>query len=132
MPDFREMPLLLTVYDPADGGINCDSDCAHLAIVPMNDALYGNAAACPLGYGFVGYDQTAVFSHSEIGERACLDTGGDVQVEYILTHGEWQWVIRLDLLEDLSEGVHHANGWLIDGWTVHWEPVGALVDRLLN
>lgn len=121
-PPLREMPLLITWYDPALRGWNCDDDCSHLSLVPMSDSLYGVAAACPLE--LLGYIETAVIYHPEIGTRYCLDTGGAVVVEYGLFGGRWQWVVRLDLLE--SEP-HPLNYYLLTGWGYEWTAVSELV-----
>lgn len=121
-PPIREMNLLITQYDPAIGGINCDSDCSHLSLVPMSDSLYGVAAACPAE--LVGLDFTAVISHPDIGTRYCLDRGSAVIVEYGLFGGRWQYVVRVDLLES---GPHPLNYHLLSGWWMEWTAVSELV-----
>jgi hypothetical protein len=120
-PPLADLPLLTTYYNPALGSINCNSDCSTLALVPMSDTLYGFAAACPAEMVFV--DFTAVISHPAIGERACLDRGGAVVIEY--NEGLQLWVIRIDLME---RGPHPSNWQLLYGWSVRWERPGALVE----
>lgn len=120
MPPLSEMPLLTTWYDPALGGINCGGSCSHMALAPVTEAMYGYAAACPAA--LVGVDFTAVISHPAIGERACLDRGGAVIVEY--SQALQTWIIRVDLLET---GAHSSNWTLLYGWSVRWERPGDLI-----
>lgn len=124
-PPIREMSLLITQYDPAVGGINCDGDCSHLSLIAMSDGLYGVAAACPAE--LVGLDFTAMIYHPDIGTRYCLDRGTAVIVEYGLFGGRWQWVVRLDLLESSP---HPFNYHLIGGWDYHWVETTGLVTSL--
>jgi hypothetical protein len=125
------MPLLVVQYDPALDGLNCDSDCSHLALAPMHPAFYGRAAACPLE--LVGYDVTAVLSHPAIGRRACLDTGGAIVIEYRHVIGAgWLWVVVVDLLERYENGTHPANYSLLWEWTMSWENTAGVVEGLTN
>jgi hypothetical protein len=127
-PPIKDIPLLAFWYDPALGQHNCDGSCDSLSLTAMHDSLYEKAAACPAE--MVGTDYTAVLNHPSIGERACLDRGGGINIEYRYIPGVgWLWVALIDLLE---RGPHPANWTLLYGWQMHWEPVGALVDRLLN
>lgn len=127
-PSIRELPLLVTWYNPAMGGLNCDGDCSHLSLAPMHPAFYGRAAACPAE--FVGLDFTAVVSHPAIGERACLDRGGAVVVEYRYVPGVgWLWLAVVDLLE---HGPHPTNWQLLYGWRMEWRETAGVIEGLMQ
>lgn len=73
--------VLLTVYDPLLGGMNCDEDCYTLADGhkwTLED--YENVAACPTWMVFTGNIKTGLSfgSHDVI----CRDTGPDVRVRW--------------------------------------------------
>jgi hypothetical protein len=137
--DWRDARLVVTVYDPLhnpylpdEDNVNCDDDCSSLALTAMDEALYGHAASCPWPAWDFGYVNTIVVAHPAIGERVCLDTGGAINCEYGLFGGEWQWICRLDILEDLSGGVHPANGWLLDGWNWWWVGTQGAIRNLVG
>lgn len=46
-PAITEMPVLVTWYDPAQGGVNCDADCGTFADnSPVTEEAYGTVTAC--------------------------------------------------------------------------------------
>jgi hypothetical protein len=129
-----DIPLLLTYYDPwsnpempDEDNISCDNDCNSLSLVPMSNGLYGVAAACPAE--LVGYIETAVIHHPDIGTRYCLDRGGGVVIEYGLFGGRWQYVIRIDLLE-LESNPHPLNYHLLSGWDYEWVSTAGVLEGL--
>lgn len=86
------LPILVTWYDPALGGINCDVDCTTLADgLGWDEFDYGRSAAClPTMLG--GYVTFGGMTYR------CRDTGGGIEVEY---DGYWQrWVMRVDIMSD--------------------------------
>lgn len=86
-----DLPLYLTWYDPAQGGINCDSDCSTFANGErVTEERYQDTVACPQEY--VG----RTFDIPGLGERVCRDTGGAIRIAYserYQTH-----VIHIDVL----------------------------------
>lgn len=82
----------LTWYDPALGGVNCDSSCDYMAAGDPVADWYGRALACPPEFP-LGTRFSILGSRWGLadGEWLCLDRGGSI---VILDDG----VIRLDLL----------------------------------
>jgi len=112
MPPLDEMTLWLSWYDPAlcydaDGNvienINCDASPETMAGgTAVSPEMYGYAAACLPGW----FDQVVVIEL--IGQRHCLDTGGDVVPTYREIYHPRQgfitlWIIPIDVL------AHHTN-----------------------
>lgn len=112
-PDWHTLPVLLTVYDPARGGINCDSDCGHWADgTPVNlPEQYMAVAAC-----IPQIPVDAVISIPGVGRFRCRDRGGAVKVAY---NDYWQrWVVHVDIAADVSGGYPSWNYQLVQGWRV--------------
>lgn len=86
-----DLPLYLTWYDPAQGGINCDSDCSTFANGErVTEERYQDTVACPFEY--VGY----TFVIPGLGERVCRDTGGKIVIAY--SEYYQSYVIHIDVL----------------------------------
>jgi hypothetical protein len=68
---------VLSWYDPALGGINCDAECAYMGHDTPVAQWYGRAAACPpeIPRGAV---IRITGSHNADGYWRCLDGGGAV------------------------------------------------------
>lgn len=78
----QEKPLKISWYDPALGGINCDSDCTTMASgVKVTPDRYGRTAACIRPW----LGKTVVIAG--LGEFECLDTGGA-----IVEHSTYIWI----------------------------------------
>lgn len=76
MADVDQLYGLLSWYDPALGGINCQEPCHLLGDGTPVEQSYGVMMACPLGlYG-------RSFSFDGVGTFQCRDHGGDVNVRY--------------------------------------------------
>lgn len=78
----QDKPLKISWYDPARGGINCDSDCSTMASgIKVTSARYGNTAACIRSW----MGKTVVIEG--VGSFTCLDTGGA-----IVEHPGFIWI----------------------------------------
>lgn len=111
-PPITEMPVLVTWYDPARGGINCDSDCGTFAdSSPVTPEAYGNVTACiPEWLG-------AHLTISGLGTFHCRDTGGAIVIAYNDYYDKW--VIHVDVLQS------HPPEWNYElrNWHLSWNPV---------
>lgn len=111
-PPITEMPVLVTWYDPALGGINCDADCTTYAdgtIVTPDD--YGQVSACiPEWLG-------ASITIDGIGTFACRDTGSAIVVNY----NEYYrgWVIHVDVLHEEPPDWNYQ----LRNWQLNWSHV---------
>jgi hypothetical protein len=77
----ERLPVRASFYNPAWGGINCDSDCAHTGDgTPVADC-YEVCLACPVGW----YGRWLDFG-PWVGEWQCRDHGGAIQPHYGLTY----------------------------------------------
>lgn len=86
----NELPLLVTWYDPARGGINCDADCGVLADgLAWSEMDYGRVAACIPEWHYRTITTPA-------GSWLCRDTGGGIVVE---NHPQFGPVVRVDVLQ---------------------------------
>ena len=110
--ELEELPAIVSVYDPALGGINCDSDCTHFATgIDIGPQHYGNVAACPaelLG-GSVSF--------AGIGEFYCLDTGGAIGRRWSSYYN--REVVAFDILWHLEDD--NAVPWWAYGIWPSWE-----------
>jgi len=90
-PPFDQLPALITYYNPALGGINCDHDCTTVADGSIvTDASYGAWAACDASLLGV------VVMLGGVGRVECRDTGGMVRPFW---SDYWRaWVLPFDLL----------------------------------
>ena len=94
-PPIASTTLIVTHYDPAAAGVNCDADCSVLADnLPWSydDPI----AACIMDwfYQWVTIDGLGTFH--------CRDTGGGIVREWDEDLG--MWIIRIDILDP-------APGW---------------------
>ena len=111
-PPITEMPVLVTWYDPALGGINCDVDCTTYAdgtLVTPDD--YGQVSACiPEWLG-------ASITIDGLGTFACRDTGSAIVVDY----NEYYrgWVIHVDILHEEPPDWNYQ----LRHWQLNWSPV---------
>jgi hypothetical protein len=107
-PPINEKPVLISWYDPAIGGINCDSDCTVFAdMTPVTDEAYGQVAACPVEW--IGKRITI----PQVGDYLCRDTGGAIRVTYDDGRG---WHIPIDILAKEQPDMF---GYLISGWSLN-------------
>lgn len=109
-PPLTSFPAVVMVYDPALGGINCDSDCTTIATGPLLPEMYGTVAAC---HPDLLYKRILI---PTIGEFDCLDTGGSIRVNYN-EHFERD-AIYFDILYDLVTEIPPWAGMLINNWEV--------------
>lgn len=104
------LPVLITWYDPALGGVNCDSECGHFGdgtTVTADD--YGVTAAClPEWRG-------ATVNLPGIGSFLCRDSGSAIGARWNSYHQTD--VIHVDLLLH-SEPSY--NYYLIYDWSLAW------------
>lgn len=111
-PPITEMPILVTWYDPALGGINCDEDCTTFAdgtLVTPDD--YGRVGACiPEWLG-------ASITIADLGTFECRDTGPSIVIAY----NEYYrgWVIHVDILHDKPPEWNYQ----LYNWQLNWSPV---------
>jgi len=103
-------PAIVTVYDPALGGINCDGDCSTLASGPLEPYMYTQYAACDASlFGWYVY-----FPVLDLRVR-CMDTGGSVRAFY--SHRDQQCVLPFDILWPLTEDeAPYWNWWFVENW----------------
>jgi hypothetical protein len=103
-PPLHEMPVVMTNYRPAEGGINCDVDCSRTALnYQWSPADFGSLAACIpewLGRSL----------RTRFGTFWCGDTGGLIRPFY--SEHYHRWVIPIDVLWDESLGVFPYNYYL--------------------
>lgn len=112
--------LFLTVYDWALGGINCDSDCGHTALVPTGPELYGWTAACPVAW--LGHITTTVVTIWG-GEYWCIDTFGHPDNRK-LTEVNGRRVYRIDLAyQPAAEHPWNQELVLFGDWSKEWRPM---------
>jgi hypothetical protein len=109
-----DLPALVSVYDPALGGANCDSDCSTVATGPFEPEMYGTAAACP------AFLLGATVDLPGLGLFECVDRGSAVSVRWSEVHQ--QYVIVFDLIWSMADGVvpEWAYGLWTD-WSWQWE-----------
>ena len=79
---YSDLPIKISMYDPALAGINCDSDCSTMASGQKVVDWYGKSLACPSEFPL-----WTEFYIEGIGTRICLDRGGA-----IINNGEFIWV----------------------------------------
>lgn len=110
MCEGTDYPAIVTVYDPALGGINCDEDCTTIATGPFEEWMYKEYAACDASL----LGQYVYFP--EIGIRTrCMDTGGAVHAMW--SQRDQQCVLPFDILWPLTEEpVPYWNWWFIEDW----------------
>lgn len=111
-PPITDMPVLVTWYDPAQGGINCDVDCGTFAdSSPVTPEAYGTVSACiPEWLG-------AELTISGLGTFHCRDTGGSIVVAY--NNYYQQWVIHVDVLQTEMPAWNYE----LREWQLNWNPV---------
>ncbi len=105
-----DYPAIVTVYDPALGGINCDGDCTTLATGPFEPWMYKKYAACD--ESLLGWH--TYFPTLDMRIR-CMDNGGDVHAMW--SQRDEQCVLPFDVLWPLAdEGFPYWNWWFIEDW----------------
>jgi len=112
---YDDLPLMVTAYNPMQGGINCDSDCNVFGTgIEVTPEHFGTAAACPTEW--VKLDRTAVITiHGN--DYRCVDNFGSVENRYpVYRNGDWYLRVDLVLEEPDLWGVQ-----IIDGWSMRWE-----------
>lgn len=111
-PPITQMPVLVTWYDPALGGVNCDSDCTTYAdgtLVTPDD--YGQVSACiPEWLG-------ASITIDGLGSFMCRDTGASIGVDYNVYYEGW--VIYVDILHEEPPDWNYQ----LREWQLNWSPV---------
>lgn len=112
---YRGMPLLVTAYNPFDGGVNCNDDCATFGTgITITSEHFNMAAACPTEW--VRLDRTAVIT-IQGADYLCLDNFGDIENRYpVYVRGKWYLRIDLVLREPELWGVQ-----IIDDWSMRWQ-----------
>ena len=127
LPDFFEKncpglnyPAIMSVYDPALGGRNCDGDCTTVATGLLEDWMYEKAGACPMELlGATVY--IPGIDHS----IQCVDTGGAIKAGW--SERDNQCVVYFDTLWHLERegvtitGAPYWTWWFIEDWSVAWE-----------
>lgn len=111
-------PAVMSVYDPALGGINCDSNCAQVATGPLEDWMYEVAGACPTEL----LGRTVYFP--AIGHTlACVDNGPAIKEAW--SERDERCVVYFDTLWHLEKdetglitGAPEWTWWLIKDWHV--------------
>jgi hypothetical protein len=108
-----QFPVIVSVYDPALGGINCDSSCDTIATGQLEPWMYGGIAACDLRL------LRATITIPGIGSYRCLDTGGAIGLRWSAAYQ--RYVVVFDVLYDLVG--QEAPAWtysLVSGWSISW------------
>ena len=111
---------LMSVYDPALGGINCDDDCSTVAMGKFHPDMYGVAGACPMSlYGATVYIEFPFAPFSPGQEFHCVDTGPDVNMRYFPWSSDCGPVF--DVLWPLTEEqAPYWSWWRLDWHVVEW------------
>ena len=105
-----DYPAVITFYDPALGGINCDDDCSTVATGLLTDDMYFTSGACHKD--LLG---RTVYFHAIDFEMECVDTGGMITVLYSKYYK--QDVLYFDVLWD-ANNPPEWNYWLLEKWSV--------------
>lgn len=106
-----DLPAIVVVYDPALGGINCDSDCTTIATGKLLPEMYGVIAACHPDLLW------RTVEIAGIGIYECLDTGGEIGVRWS-DHFQ-RLVLYFDILYDIVNlGFPSWAGMLIEDWRI--------------
>lgn len=110
-PPITSYPAVMVIYDPTEGGINCDGDCSTVAMGVLEDHMWYTSGAChPELYGRTVYFPAIDF------EMHCVDQGGLITVAYNKYYDEE--VVYFDVLWDSD----NPPEWLY--WKLEWEVVG--------
>lgn len=111
-PDIAELPAIVTWYDPARGGSNCDEgECGHFADGSrVTEDDYGRVAAGPpqLFYRWLRLPGIGVFH--------VRDQGGAVKIHFNWRY--WRWAFFVDVL---SHQAIECNYCLIEDWSIENE-----------
>ena len=103
-------PAIVTVYDPALGGINCDGDCTTIATGPFEPWMYKEYAACDISL----LGRYIRFPVLDVRVR-CMDTGAAVRARW--SQRDERCVIFFDVLWPLTEEpTPYWNWWFIEDW----------------
>lgn len=112
-------PLLLTGYDPAEGGINCQEPCGQTALgywIQPDDYWDGASAlaACPPEW----LGATVVIEN--FGTLRCVDTGGAIR-RFVYNEYWGQYVSHIDILAvNPKEQPWNYNLITGDNWRLVW------------
>ena len=90
------LPLWASWYDPGLGGTNCGADCSTVATGPLEDWMFGAAAACPRGW------TPGVTLATPFGRWRCVDHGTRIRPMFWEVYEpagfRWRWVIVVDFM----------------------------------
>lgn len=110
-----DMPIRLSAYDSALGGINCDHDCTWKADgTRVEVADYGNTAACIAEWFTTDNNSqlsVVILIDGEAYKLRCDDRGGAINVVYVRN----EWAILVDEFSPIA-----THGWQ----PRHIEPMG--------
>ncbi len=116
-PGLFDYPAIVTVYDPALGGINCDDDCSTVATGLFDESMYEVAGACPSAL----LGRKIHFPYLDL-NLLCVDNGGDIEPTW--SERDDRCIVFFDFLWRLEEteegellGAPFWNWWLVD-WTL--------------
>lgn len=111
------IPIFVNPYDPALGGINCDSDCSRFANgIFITEEHYGQSAACHPTW--VGCRLSFSNDFGEVGPLTCNDTGEELLYpRYVPKLG--QKVQYVDILWDLTDDEGDMIPWSELPWWNH-------------
>lgn len=108
-PALADLPILVTWYNPALGGINCNNDCSTLADgTKWNDSHYNNTAACIVRL------RGATLHFGDYAVK-CRDSGGMVKISW--NDYYQRWVMHVDVLSAEPIGCNYC---LYEKWRVKW------------
>ena len=111
--DIRQLPAVVTIYDPALGGINCGDGCETIATGLLMPEHYETIAACDVS--LLG----AWVTFPGIGEFRCMDTGGMIRPMW--SDYYQRTILYFDILYPLvDEDPPEWNYALIENWEVSW------------
>ena len=121
--------ILLTVFDPDRGGINCGgSSCANVADGHLwAEADYERLAACPSFMVYRGANRITIDVAGMT--LQCRDTGGLVNLAWNETYQ--RYVIHIDVMADLGDAEQPEYPWYnytayeLEDVNIYWSPVGS-------
>lgn len=114
----QQYPAIMSVYDPALGGINCDGDCSTVAMGKLHDEMYGVAGACPIEL----YGATVHFDYLNR-DFHCVDTGPAIKTTYLPGQGCASY---FDVLWPLTDepapdwAMWWFSKWHVEEWGGSW------------
>lgn len=110
-PPIETLPILVTWYDPALGGINCGGGCDTLADgTKWNGSHYYTTAACLVEWR----GGVVVFGDYSL---TCRDTGGAIKRSW--NEHYQRWVVHVDILAP-ADNPPACNYCLYYDWELLW------------